>query len=425
MIQFTFDKLICLGVGLVAFTLFSCSLRADDLSGLQDWKKLNYKPLAEDESPVQTLRMISQRAKANFSKLHTLSVSYRCQEITSLGDLSDPLADSLSAVLSITPDQVSRLKLSKISSGDVILEWDTQQSSYYSHRAIKTCSLRDIETGKEVLKSDQNQPSVRVDNSTSLDFLNTWNAIVTPDHYLHLDPTKVHGRFALAPNAGPVNGRAAFREPSDQKTIAAHGTLVINPISLFGNNSTGWEEAERIATLFETLAGPELPTDEGWQALKNANPKLTVKRADTPDGPIFWVRVELTPPGAKRAVRVDYRFDGRVGYNMIQQRTTGPTGKLEGNAEWSYGEYNDVFVPTAILKIIPDRNTERIAYQLNLDIQECSLNQPLSLQGFTYYRLGLKDGERVVDKINRQVYILQKGNLIPVKEDPPEPSPVP
>jgi hypothetical protein len=388
---FRLPRLILFGVLL----LFIPNLAPAADFELQDWKRLKYEAVTDD--PIDILRMIAEKSEANYQQIKTWSAAFRFQDKAAHFKIEEGLAKALSKAANRDLDGAT---VYSTTSGTIEFEIDISKESFYSRKVDERCVITDPQNGQVLADLNQEQDSLPVDEESKIDMLNTWNAIVTPEQSIHMQPDTSY-----------QNGRTAFREPRENGL--RWGTLV-DPRQLFGEGIPHWEMARNAAKILEVLASDQPPKEKGLQELLKAKPKATIKQAKTDDGPIYWVRFEARTLETG-VMRTDYRFDGRVGFNLVQSRTT-TNGRVVSDMEWSYIKSEDVFVPKSLIKMMSDSKTGKLAYQRNLDFKSCKVNGPLHPDGFGYKRLGLKDGERVVDRIKKAVYVLDGKDLKPVVE---------
>ncbi len=141
-------------------------------------------------------------------------------------------------------------------------------------------------------------------------------------------------------------------------------------------------------------------------------------RAETPSGPVFSVHMKVNV-SEKEVLINDLRFDGRVGFNITSDVAKEGNGRTPIWTHWEYAEYDGVFVPKAIIRVVAHEDGQHLAFQRNLELQTCKVNGPLHPDGFSYKRLGLKDGERVVDRIENKLYLLDKDQLVAAEQYEP------
>lgn len=360
---------------------------------LKDWKQLKYEALTED--PIVVLQMIADKSQANYATIKTWSAAYRFQDKT-----MQPVEGALSTALSKTAERdLDGVTLLNNIRGTIEFEIDIAKESFYSRYVGERCVFTDPKTGEVLADVDQQRDYLPVDEESRIDLLNTLNAIKTPDQFISLEP-----------DANYQGGRTAFRE-SSEKGVPLR--TVVDPRRLFGEGIPPWETARYLAKILEMLSSDQPPKEKGLQELFNAKPKVTIKQAKTDAGPIYWIHLEVRTLETG-VLRTDYRFDGRVGFNIVQSRTMGTGGQVISDMEWSFINSDDVFVPKSLTIMMSNPKTGKLSYQRNLDFIRCKVNAPLHPDGFSYKRLGLKDGDRVNDRIKKAVYVLEGEELKPL-----------
>ena len=377
-------------------------------------ERLKYTPISEKAAVV--LEMIARQSQANYTRIRTWSGTYRIQDKQLHKNVDGPLLQALSKA---SGRDLSGKQVRSILTGSVEFEVDIAADSFFSRFHGKSRVFREAGSRQVLAQVHDGQDSLKAEDGYSVDTLQIQNSIVTSEHFLHMRPDTEYPRFAIRPNAGPRLGRAAFRDPMIDGA-GRHLSLVVDPRRLFTTGmESGWDAARRIALTLRTLALDSMPSED-WKTLKNAKPNIDIRRADTPSGSVFRVRMMLhTSP--QETMQSVYTFDGRVGFNMthkeITETTITKTGRRTSSwMNWKYKEYDGIFVPQSVIKVNMDRDTNRLGFQRNLDLQDCVVNGPSHPDGFSYKRLGLQDGERVVDRIESKLYILDNGQLVEVQK---------
>ena len=105
-------------------------------------------------------------------------------------------------------------------------------------------------------------------------------------------------------------------------------------------------------------------------------------------------------------------FNSDKGFNITLSETRSADGKLYQKTIWDYEAVDGVFLPIrTMIQNFKGENAE-LAYERECIYTNLKLNQALPENTFSYKNLGLKDGDRFVDKIQGKEYIYQNEKLI-------------
>jgi hypothetical protein len=233
-------------------------------------------------------------------------------------------------------------------------------------------------------------------------------SVVTPVHFLHLDPNGNVGKLeeqATVPGL-PVIGRVAYREETHHAERLMSYSSVVDPQRFFWSSPLPTYEALRgYATRLEETG--DFP--------------VTIAKLEG-DGPaVYFVTVGSGMHGhgsnRKPARVVTQRLEGSAAFNVTSRVQASGDGQTLEEAEVEYARVDGVFVPTTYhLRKFHRHGGVQLERKFVFVDQE--VNKPVEPSTFTFAHLGLQDGERVVDKLEGGLRIYKKGHLI----DPNAPS---
>jgi len=110
-------------------------------------------------------------------------------------------------------------------------------------------------------------------------------------------------------------------------------------------------------------------------------------------------------------------FNSDKGFNITLSETRSADGKLYQKEIWEYEAINGVYLPTStMIQNFKGENAE-LGYERGCIYTNLKLNQAIPEETFTYKNLGLKDGDKFIDKILDKEYTYQDGNLILVSKE--------
>jgi hypothetical protein len=342
--------------------------------------------LAEKAAVV---RMLSQQTKANYDKIDTWEGSYSYREQWQVeGEAAKVFCDAAQ----INPS-ANQLPLTSVSSLMATFAIDFANDSLFStFEADRPAEVR-LRTG-ELLRGAHGvatDPHVVATNVIS---------IITPEHYLSFMPTVNHTSLPDYPKLALEDGvgRMAFREPSRNGKTGPWGT-VFDPRFLFG-----FEMPPAHAWLGGLYSFAMNATPEQKKELDNS---LDVKKERTGDESVYTIVL-------KRSQEQEITFDGHVGFNPVKLRVKEQGGRLRWEQSWEYQQINDIYIPAKV-QFLEYGDDGNIVVDRNVELRKCSVNRPIAPNVFSYDQFGLKNGERVLDKIDGVLFVYQDGNLVKAK----------
>lgn len=105
-------------------------------------------------------------------------------------------------------------------------------------------------------------------------------------------------------------------------------------------------------------------------------------------------------------------FSSEAGFNMTSFEVTNEYGKVLLEWKWDYDLIDGVYLP----KVTSQRNFTRkdggLDYEKRYTFKNQKVNEPIPAETFTYKNLGLKNGDKFVDKIEGKEYKYQDANLV-------------
>lgn len=138
-----------------------------------------------------------------------------------------------------------------------------------------------------------------------------------------------------------------------------------------------------------------------------------MKAEECTDGNLTKYRIQI--PGKvspEHYLFITMVFSSEKGFNIISLETTRSDGQLFQKKTWDYGLVDGVYLPikTTEQNFRPD--TGQLSYDKISTFKNLKINQPIPAETFTYKNLGLKNGDKFIDKILDKEYTYQDGQLI-------------
>lgn len=101
-------------------------------------------------------------------------------------------------------------------------------------------------------------------------------------------------------------------------------------------------------------------------------------------------------------------FSGNKGFNITSVEETMSDGKLLHKRTWDYDLVNGVYMPNRTTEQIFERKNGELSYEEKYAYKNLKVNQPIPAETFTYKNLGLKEGNKFIDKIANKEYTYKK-----------------
>jgi len=232
--------------------------------------------------------------------------------------------------------------------------------------------------------------------------------ILTPDH--HLDCMENKNRD------GVVVSRTVIKQarPQGELTCQSHLPAVFDPretMRIFGD-ITGESLDPLGGTFAKYLA---FFGKEGGRSI-DGDPTITVEECNV--GGVKKYRIILLSLAKDSSGAKVHCFDNLVcsskaGFNVVSHTITDSNDRVIANRTWRYGLVNGVYLPLQTTRAHFDYQTANLETQSTSTFIDQRVNHPISEQVFTYKNLGLKNGDKFIDKILGEEYIYQEGEFIP------------
>ncbi len=141
-----------------------------------------------------------------------------------------------------------------------------------------------------------------------------------------------------------------------------------------------------------------------------------LKVEERTDGGITEYRIQL--PG--KISPTDYLFMTMVfssdkDFNIVSLETTRSDGKLFQKNTWDYDLVDGVYLPNKTTKQNFAGENARLSYERKSIFRNSRINHAIPQEMFSYKNLGLKNGDKFVDKILGREYTYQDEKLIPTE----------
>jgi len=148
-------------------------------------------------------------------------------------------------------------------------------------------------------------------------------------------------------------------------------------------------------------------------------PTIQVEECDVGDVKkyrIVLISLAKDSTGATMHIFNNLVCSSEAGFNVVSFTITDSNDKMIENKTWDYGLFNGVYLPLQTTKVRFDYQTGNLTYQSTISFIGQKVNNPINDEVFTYKSLGLKGGDKFIDKIENKEYTYQDGVLIPASE---------
>jgi len=230
-------------------------------------------------------------------------------------------------------------------------------------------------------------------------------SVVTSEHYVHFPPKMVSPGFSMLPDHPEAqNKHAAFREPRAEALKQSRGDL-LNPCEWFGFSPQlkFWDE---LALYVKAMNG-----EAGEEVKRKVMEKINMYQNVTASGTQYKLVAEMTSP---RPIFFASIWSSASGFHPVSSTVSeDKQGKqLLGTVEWRWKRFDGIYLPAWRKEFVFNKGSKEATYVLECTLESCSVNHPLDSHQFDYQGLGLKEGDLVVDKINKMMLIMKDGQAV-------------
>ena len=209
---------------------------------------------------------------------------------------------------------------------------------------------------------------------------------------------------------GVIVSRTVIKQNRPQGKVSCQSQLppVFDPretMKVFGN------------PLWETLANYLAYIDKHGlsSTFQGYTMKVEVEECNVGDVKKYKIILPTVSSGGPK-VYISYTLvcSSDAGFNVVSYSQTADYDKILERKTWNYGLTNGVYIPVKQTKQSFDHLTGDLNNQSTLTFIEQKVNKSIPEEVFTYKNLGLKNGDKFIDKILDKEYIYQDQTLIEV-----------
>ena len=233
-------------------------------------------------------------------------------------------------------------------------------------------------------------------------------SIVTSDKYYFFHPGLQYGQFERLPRDRVEPEPAVFRDPM-QKAQELKDSVVVDPRNLLGYARPFSEELETAVYLLRELGSKPLPNG------MNAARVVRIVESGAGEQQKYVISISLTrnpQEDLSKAMQFQLVLEAKNGYNFTDVTVKTPDGRVTQTMNWEYQKRDGIFLPGKVVRMNIGGDGTTIANERVYTLKSCQLNAPISASAFTIGQFGVKDGTRVMDRVEEVCYRYRNGELV-------------
>lgn len=212
--------------------------------------------LVPDSERISAIEFLATQIKRNNESIRTWRGTYAFQDKSRMEAERIARLQAESEEFEI-PGYDGKSALLKIEDGIIRFAIDSESNSLntsFEERSQKVISLGNA---GDISASEMTWPGE----------MSFQRSIVTPEHYLYFEPTRIHGRIAVVLNMKTERGPVAFCDEVS-KTYREGYSYIVDPRALFGSNLQlrFWEELSNTVDILESGKFKEEEEKGEWAA---------------------------------------------------------------------------------------------------------------------------------------------------------------
>jgi hypothetical protein len=234
-------------------------------------------------------------------------------------------------------------------------------------------------------------------------------SIVTSDEYLSFMPNLNYGYGGKKIN-GKWSGKMAFRWPL-KRAKNEQWSDVRDPRKYFSEgHKMIWEDLDVLRNHIENPS-PNIP--EG----KTPQIRIMTEGTKTYIKTRFYRSEDCKGCNPNlEFVNINMILDSSMEYNLIHREALSTNNEILQTLDITYESIDGICVPKTVHYVTFRSADLKKSFDSKITFTKSILNVPIPEETFTYKNLGLKDGEKFVDKIADKEYKYQDANLVPIAE---------
>ena len=360
----------------LSLVLLAVSLLGMTLTAMQVCGQDSASPVAPSDRDA-TLKLLLAEMRSNFDKIQTWKGEYSFQDKVRM--TSKMMNDMFG-----TERQAGASDVLRIEQGTILFALDSKENLLYTSFQLKRQEAR--ETG-----GDFEDVQLPVDRQLFFQ-----KSLISQDDYVSFEPNMQFSRFLDLPSEEGELTAVAFREATE-KSKGLQESVVVDPRFFYGTNDRTffWNDLQACIDFDMVSTSTE------------------IRRITSEKGTHYQVDL-MAPFGQDQSRMVGtYEFAEEYGYNPISFSFGAMNATPLKEISWEYRLENGIYVPSRIRSVSISGDGKLIRFERILELQNVTLNKKIDSNTFTYTGIGLKDGDRIVDRIERIGLVIRNGQ--PVK----------
>jgi len=407
----------------VSFNAGLCNVEAGDskspgrgISVDEFLPKLKFNRVTE---PLVSLLELSRQSHATVAKIHTWTGRVRFEDREFTRD--EPVGIDIGCFGMARGSY--QLPLERRTEGSGRFEYDVTTERYFSELMVERATVVEMNTRKYLL-TQLRMPlegggwadapvylnadlAAKIDSRYKLNLLFWKRSVVTSGEHLSIEPAKQYPQFLAAPGLGPPLGRSAFKDEPGTATEQQLST-VLRPASFFflWSNLPNWIQLEELATRYQKALDTEEISETAFAK------RLIVEHAQDDFGHVYRLQI-YTGEGDDRKKWTEFSayFHENVGYLPLLAEVQSGAGHSRTALFWDYDVSNGFIHPRLMNRIITGPDPKYLSFQRSVQVIDSEVNAPIPEDHFTLAALEMKDGERLMDRVEGKLFVLKDGQL--------------
>lgn len=369
-----------------------------------------FERLAEEES-LKALELLNKHIRSNYEQLRTWSGKYQIQ------DKQRVTAPEIYKDIFLSEPTYPLLRRDY---GELTFDIDIPGNKVAVDLKLKPPEFNETASGNDVpvriLNAPDGGPASKANPQAGdgtghgLDGNGFFQqSIVSANDFLSFEPHLQYGDFEGS-KAMKIVGRAAFRNPVEKAKGQEWG-VIPDPRGFFGDGSRYFEEIDRLIKAWT------FPESKDYTAKQRQEMRDTIQVFRSKGDAPHYYKVVFAPPATagKKTLEIGRTYSERDGFNptLAWQGESGTNGIPGLQTTLGYRVESGFHIPVSVVRL-STADKDSIKFHRVLKLLETRVNQPIDAAKFTIDRFGLKEGERLVDRIDGTIRQTQGTEMLDV-----------
>lgn len=331
----------------------------------------HFYPVDANET-VNILKMISDKVQDNYKQIKTWEGKVESQlDYIYEGKAAEKIFKSNTNNIGETPQTV-------INSNEAVTEFslDAEKDVVFAHNySEKPIKYMDAITGRDL--GAKGTPSES-------------RAVLTKEYYIKSQAEKKY--------MGDAKSYKAIKQ-NLKDCPECQSQPVFDPRQSFNAGEPAWKTLNRLLE--------QIKNSGEWMVDGQA-----LKVEECKDGNAIRYRVTIPGKMADSIIFSTMVFPGDKGFNITLFEATDVNGRIFQSVTWDYDFIQGVYLPKETTHKNYMGKNGGLSFSKRLSFKNSKINHSIPAETFTYKNLGLKNGDKFVDKIAGKEYKYQDANLV-------------